>query len=403
MKIATFVLQLQPKTKVRPAIQSLYMAKILYVARVNLDMPEISGVSNKINAQKKAFERMGHQMDLVTMDNQGLLLNRHSRIADFSTSSYRLNFYLNFYRQLPKAVSAKNYDVVYVRYPRGSFALTTALKGLLKENPKLKIVLEIPTYPFDAEIQSTVSRIINFLDNRFIAQLPKYVHLVTSFGLHEQIYGIPAHSLSNGVDIDEVQMALPPQHPADELHLIAVANLAKAHAFDRLIYGMADYKKGNPEKKLIFHIVGSAEQFLELRNLAENLGLAEEVVFHGFQQTEGLNKVYDQCDMAVASLGLHRVGLNIASPLKFREYCAKGLPLLLGYNDSSMPPNFPFAFSVPHDDSPVDVEALLKFYQNLQATHPNMRQELRTFAEQNLTWDAQFRPVLERLGVVSDK
>lgn len=41
-----------------------------------------------------------------------------------------------------------------------------------------------------------------------------------------------------------------------ELHLIGVAEVHYWHGFDRLVRGLADYYRNNPEYKVYFHIVG---------------------------------------------------------------------------------------------------------------------------------------------------
>ena len=43
-----------------------------------------------------------------------------------------------------------------------------------------------------------------------------------------------------------------------ELHLIGVAEVHYWHGFDRLVRGLADYYRNNPEYKVYFHIVGPA-------------------------------------------------------------------------------------------------------------------------------------------------
>jgi glycosyltransferase involved in cell wall biosynthesis len=374
------------------------MGNILYLCRLDLQKSENSGVAHKITAQCKALERLGHRVDLLSYGDAGMMLNGEL-VRRFSSGNMRYNYYLRFYQESPLAVDPKQYDLIYVRYHRGSFMLPGALKDFKQRNPRLAVAVEMPSYPFDAELTSWTAKTINVLDNLAIPRLPRYVQLIATFSAHPTIFGVPTQSISNGVDLDRVSPAKPSTPNPDELRLLAVANLSRAHAYDRLLQGLAQYRQNKGPVRVVFHLAGGGAEFERLTQMAQALELGDSVVFHGHCSGKALDERYDAADMAVGTLGAHRVNLTEASPLKAREYCAKGLPFVLGYRDTGLPENYPYAFSVPADESPVDVAALVDFYRHLIQQRPHFRQEIRIFAEQNFSWDAQMRLILQRLGL----
>ena len=57
---------------------------------------------------------------------------------------------------------------------------------------------------------------------------------------------------------------------------------------------------------------------------------------HGYLSAGEYRRIIAGADAAISSLGLHRIGLEEASPLKSRECLALGLPLVLAYVDTDL-------------------------------------------------------------------
>jgi len=130
--------------------------------------------------------------------------------------------------------------------------------------------------------------------------------------------------------------------------------------------------------------------------LTKELNLEKYVIFHGTKTGEDLDKVVDECDIAFGSLGLHRI-LTDASTLKAREYCARGIPFVMASYDQDFSEAFPFVYRIPKDETPVDVSQVIKWYENLIKEHPKYSMEMRRYAEENLSWDAKMKPVIEKI------
>jgi len=117
---------------------------------------------------------------------------------------------------------------------------------------------------------------------------------------------------------------------------------------------------------------------------SSNGGIPEAIGDGGMVVEEGedLDKVVDECDIAFGSLANHRKGLYADSALKNREYCARGIPFVIAYEDWYFPETFPFVYRIPKDDTPVDVSQVIKWYENLIKEHPNYSMEMRKYAEE---------------------
>ncbi|NEQ52126.1 MAG: glycosyltransferase, partial [Leptolyngbya sp. SIO3F4] len=189
--------------------------------------------------------------------------------------------------------------------------------------------------------------------------------------------------------------------------LIGVANVSPWHGYDRILKGLADYLKRPifSRRKVIFHIVGARYPYLrELQALVSQLNIDEWVVFHQPTQGEALDVLFRESHLAIGVLGGHRKGLEIMSPLKNREYCARGIPFVLSHQDPDFSEEFQYCLRVPGNEEPVDIEKLINF---LDSFHDltYAAQCLREYAQEKLDWSTKLQPVKtyldKRLGLTS--
>ena len=71
--------------------------------------------------------------------------------------------------------------------------------------------------------------------------------------------------------------------------------------------------------------------------------LENNVFFWGAKSGDELKDFVNRADIGIASLGMHRLGLNVASTLKVKEYCAYGLPFIYAYTEKAIEENCEFA------------------------------------------------------------
>ena len=105
----------------------------------------------------------------------------------------------------------------------------------------MKVVMEIPTYPYDQEYFNRSMRRQLIQDKLFRILFAKQLDAIVTFSEEDIIFGQQTIRISNGIDFESVRMKKKSQHPADELHLIGVAEIHRWHGFDRVIKGLAEY------------------------------------------------------------------------------------------------------------------------------------------------------------------
>jgi len=300
--------------------------------------------------------------------------------------------YNSFLKYLNEIINLYKIDILYLRNSHPTRKLMNIL-----DNKKIIKLLEYPTYPYEEEykkIQPKLERIIFRNDKR--KRTEDIVDLVVGISGEKNLKVDEKFILiNNGIQLNSVKVKK--QNKKIYLNLLSIANVAFWHGYDRIIKGLHEYYKTNPEKEVFYHCVGEGSDLENLKTLVRELSLEKYVIFHGTKTGEDLDKVVDECDIAFGSLGFHRTGLTGGSPLKAREYCARGIPFVIAYEDWDFPKNFPFVYRIPKDDTPVDVSQVIKWYENLIKEHPNYSTEMRRYAEENLSWDAKMEPVIEKI------
>ena len=260
-------------------------------------------------------------------------------------------------------------------------------------------VQEIPTYPYDEEFKGYPwdKKIGLFIDQLFRNRMAKQMDAVVTFSDAEEIFGQRTINISNGVDLDVIPLHKPVDHPLDEVHVIAVAEVHTWHGFDRFIHGLGEYYQQKPLRKLFFHIVGSvwnpemngSSRAPGFRTYIEKYGIKDYVIFHGSMYGDGLNDVFNQCCFAVGSLARHRSGITHIKTLKNREYASRGIPFIYSECDSDFD-HQPYIMKAPADESPIDINKVLAFID----THHFEPSEIRKTVE-HLSWKVQMEKVIE--------
>jgi glycosyltransferase involved in cell wall biosynthesis len=119
-----------------------------------------------------------------------------------------------------------------------------------------KVVMEIPTYPYDSEYEAQGMSKQIFFDRLFRNSLAKQLDAIVTFSDYDKIFGQKTIRISNGIDFDSVKMKSRINDTSKELNLIGVAEIHEWHGFDRLVKGLAEYYSKPQEYLVKFHVVG---------------------------------------------------------------------------------------------------------------------------------------------------
>ena len=265
-----------------------------------------------------------------------------------------------------------------------------------------KTLIEIPTYPYDAELKDTLeNRVVLFLDRLYRKRMKKYVDRIAAISDKKlaKIYDIPVFELKNGVNFADIQIAERNDRSKDAVNLVAVAGFAKWHAFERLINGMGEYSKNSGTRKIVFHLVGDGPEKQLYKECIEKYGLEDRVILYGFKSGQELTDIYNTADIAVSSLGMHRIGLTSGQTLKSKEYGAKGLPVISEYDVTEYPKGNQYQLIVPMDESPLDMDKIIEMYDLIEASEPQkIRARIRAKVQKQSDIKVVMRPVAEFFG-----
>lgn len=357
---------------------------IFYIAYTGFEISEASGIWKKIMGQTRAFERSLDKTYYTLLNCQIAYLMDGRRIVEKVVAATRQD-YLKILIQWIEKYEVKK---TYIRYPFADKWFIELLRYQKKQG--IQTVLEIASYPYDGELSYGRLKVEDAYYRKMVSE---YVDLITTYTRYETIWGKPCITLVNGVDLEEVP--LKKQRRQDgKLVLAAVSCMQFWHAFDRMLEGMHQYYQAGGTKDIVFKLIGEGQSLNNYKKMAESYDLMEHVVFCGKLKGEELTKVYDEADVAVGSLGIHRMGNLESAPIKGAEYCARGLPMVFGYTDTRFQGGIPFVLQVPADDTPVSVNEIIKFYEELDLKQIDSR-HIRDFAQKNLTWDAVMQPVVK--------
>ena len=365
---------------------------------------EHSGISKKIHYQVKGLRENGHDVRLCYY---GFAENGHRCryiddcvLKDYGTGRIAALRQRMDYSCIYNYCIKENIEFVYAR------SFMNANPWLIRFFRKLRLagikaVTEIPTYPYDHELDS-FSFGVRFglkIDQLFRKQLCREMSAIVTFSDATEIFGQRTINISNGVDFDSIPLNNPQSvNTNTSIHLIGVAEVHYWHGYDRLIAGLGEYYKAksdlsSPSKDVYFHIVGGVHPFhmkTYFTPLIEKYPqIKDKIIFHGTMFGKELDDVFNQCQFAIGSLGRHRSGITVIKTLKNREYATRGIPFIYSEIDSDFE-HQPYILKAPADESPVDIQKIVDFVH----THQWNPEDIRKTVE-HLQWKIQMQKVVE--------
>ncbi len=369
------------------------MPKMLYITNIYEDKSD--GIWNKIKYNVLAYQRLGIDVDFAYRKKDGYYVIENEPYTENSKSQVIECIYKDlFYYNLSFKINCE-YDLVYIRKPVGGAGiifLKTLLKKL-KNNKCCKVVFEIPTFPYEKEINTARLKISDLILKSCLPFTYKYIDVITYMGdKYEKIWGVPTLRIANGIDLNFINVVRTELKPLnDEFIFVGVARLSFWHGYDRLIKAIYNYKG---KYTLKFIIVGSGEpEMSALQEKVRQYGIQDNILFTGSKSGNELDAIYEQAHVCVDSLGRHRSGSFYNSSLKSKEYTAKGLPFIKSHMDDSFL-DVDFIFDVTPDEKDIDVKEIIQWYSLLSLDTPA---RMRHFAHDNLSWDIQCKKILNEL------
>ena len=279
-----------------------------------------------------------------------------------------------------------------------NFSLIALMKTAQQRG--IKVLYEIPTYPYYGEQfrasrkkYRAVAKIA--VDAMFSPLIKKYAdHIViirsnSKIRLHHKMVEI-----NNGVNTEKIKSKENYDSKDGVFRMVTVGTLFPYHGYDRVLAGLKDCKEEVDGHPVEFHIVGASQTIDELKAQAQKLGL-KRVIFHGMKKTDELNEMYEEFDVGLGCLALHRRNADIDTTLKIIEYYCRGVPVVTSgkspYKDPAV------TICVPDGEDPVDINRLYCKWKNIDG------KKLRKLSEQakkEFSWNFIMKQLLMACGIV---
>lgn len=360
---------------------------------------EHSGISKKIWGQIKGFRECGADVRLcyyeVLADGRRAWMVDGDILVEFGKGlKARIKKRIN-YSELTAYAFREKFSLIYMRSYHNANPFTIRMIQKFRVSGA-KVVMEIPTYPYDQEYTFTRDKIIQWIDRLFRHQLAKNLDAITTFTSDKKIFDQRTICISNGIDFDALPLRRSHSCTWDELHLLAVAEVHYWHGYDRLIKGLDNYYRSNPNTKVYFHLVGhlgSHREETEIYNAIKQGNLNAYVFLHGAMWGDDLDDIFNQCDFAIGSLGRHRSGITHIKTLKNREYAARGIPFIYSEIDEDFEGK-PYILKASADDSPIDIGRIIAYCRSARLSPQEIRQDITS-----LSWSYQMQKVIDSLNI----
>lgn len=361
------------------------------------------GPHKKIEGQIQTFSKAGIKLELIENPFQesgivrGNFLLRQIVCRLPFTFVYSRHIYEKRFEQA---------DVYYVRFLAGDRAFVRFLRELKRHNPGSRIIMELADYPTTWYMNTNIwYRMVYFpiwiKDKLAARKYHKYVDRIAMLKDYKQVFGIPVIQFTNGIVVDEVKRRK--AHSTPTIKIIAVAAMCVFHGYDRIIEGIHNYYANGGQREIELHMVGGknapGNELAKYKALCAKYHLEDKVFFYGEKRGQELDEVYDLCNLAVSSLGMHRIGYQSANSLKIREYLSKGLPIIGGGNVDLFDKNkFDYYYECPSDDTAIDIKRMIEFYDRIYQKPEDYEQVndiIYNYAKRYCDMSVALKPVID--------
>lgn len=347
-----------------------------------------SGVERKVRSQHKALQSMV-DCELVVLEPvkyKGTISEKIIRRLPFTAAWRKWKYNGEF----------DDADFLYIRQVYHDASFVRYLKAIKKSNPKVKIVYEIPTYPYDTESKLSLSNASFTLKERGNrTKAAQYIDRIVTFYGQDNIWNVPCLKLINGYDFTSIRL---PEREIDEaIHVLSVSATAFWHGYDRFIEGLHQYYQNGGTENIVYHLVGNIMP--EHQRMVTDYVLEDHVVLHGRMSGEPLAEMYRKCSLGIDVLGGHRKDYPVSSSLKSREYCGYGIPLITSSPVDFMEEGYLYQLLVPYNDTPVDIQAVVDFWHKIYDGQDcnTVAADIREYAEKRCDMTITMKPVADWL------
>lgn len=362
------------------------------IAHINyIPYDNVVGVEKKLKEQATVAFELGLNIDFIILNSTINKVDRNLKLVKLNSS--RNNFFSKIQKKLFKfhliknSINLDNYDYIILRYPNMDFS---ALSFSKKYGHKL--ITEHHTNEIGemkSSQQSIMIRIKLFLETflapKFLKNIKGIITVtdeIRKIELSKINKVIPSCVVSNGINVDNIEFTKFQNFNEKELNIIFVASyFAPWHGLDMLLKGFENY---NGEIGVKIYLIGDLSQkYISFIESLDNSKINIQIL--GRQYGKELKSYFEQSNIAVSSLSLHRNNMNEACVLKTREYLARGIPFVYGYDDSDLKGDEVFALKIDNCKDYIEIKHLINFAKKMNEIEDISSIE-REYAKNNVDW-----------------
>lgn len=296
-------------------------------------------------------------------------------------------------------------DVVIMRYNNLS-GIALAITTIMLRLRGVKVILDVPT-PIVYHIRSVLNKkwkgakdVVEIINALALGPLPFFLANLVLHYSRESRYFTPKHGcnvLLIGNSIRSKRIPYPvigvDNFQFDSINMIAVGAVASWHGWDIVIQAISLYRRQCNSKPVSLNIVGEGPAKHELMKLVCELELNDVVKFSGMTTGGNLSELYSKANLAIGSFGWHRLGLQVASPLKYREYLANGLPFLYATDDPDLEASNRVAFKLKPNATEI-----ADFFGELKLASLPSKVECFEYCRLNMDYSAKIPKIMQALN-----
>ncbi len=373
------------------------------------------GVLQKVRQQGAAISRAGiKDLDILVINPSIEEQVGNLRFIRFKGSSFyplRVLYYLFNKRALiENAVDLSPYHSIVLRlwFSDGSLLRMVRHRPVILEFHS-KIITELKVKV--AERSTPVRKLIRLLriaiEKRYLQRLVRSCAGIITMGTELAAYygdlsggNCPCRVISNGCDVSGMAVTGFRQFDGQELHIVFLGSRPDPwHGLDRLTDSMRHYASSGGNVKVNLHLVGGI--------VPADLGMQEPEVgfhFHGMLSGEELDAVMSRMNLAVCSLAQHLKQLDETSAIKTVEYLARGLPFIIGYQDTALTGKKELEdtyLQYPNDRSAIDLNDIISFCTEAGRNRDGIIARMRNHAEQHCDWSIKMQEYADFARAIS--
>lgn len=365
------ILKEQPKSSPAPP-------RILYIAFMDSSFVQ---VIEKMNYQIKGLEGAGCEIKAVILGKKlanfdSIEFHQNITFIDENQDNERIQICDSIIKEFKP-------DIIYIRYQGKNMVKPNFINWISQFN---NVVYELQTKKdvellaqnslehYQLEKENGPKLINNALGIVGISN--DVTHYYTGKLKNKDNYLV----LGNGLDIKPIKVRKFKRPNYNNIIMSAIGRFEPWHGFDRIIEGLNNYKENN----ITLYLVGYGKEYDNLKQLVKKYNL-KNVYFTGWLDKEKQDLVLDNSEIVFNSLGLHRINFRESSTLKFKQYFAKGLPVVYSCPDVDIDENLPYIYKVAEDDSPLDMYKIIDFIKQVYSID-NLNLKIREYAEKYLDW-----------------